>query len=309
MPLDTTSSYPLALLRPDGRRWNELRRFQAQLSPIRSSSTSGTTMAGSISGSVDGSSYLEMGNTKVLCTVVGPVEEAQRVAGGAESDRNKAVLSAEVNVAGFSGVERRRQGGRDKRTTEMSHTLVQSLSPNVLLHLYPRSTITLTCHVLSQDGGMLAACLNAATLALVDAGVPMRGYIVGCSAGSMGGKGGGGGTVGDGSSKNEPEEEQDPSDPLLDLNSLEETELPSLTIGLQLSGGTTTSSGDLESTEKEKVTTLISETRFHVARLEGMMAVAVDGCRSLGGLMDEAVRRRGEVVLGGGGGGGGGGVS
>jgi len=55
MPLDT-STYSLALLRLDGRRWNELRRLNAQIS----------TQA-----AADGSSYLEMGNTKVICTVTG----------------------------------------------------------------------------------------------------------------------------------------------------------------------------------------------------------------------------------------------
>src|SRR5436189_2261561 len=50
MPLDT-STYSLALLRLDGRRWNELRRIHAQIS----------TQA-----AADGSSYLEMGNTMVI---------------------------------------------------------------------------------------------------------------------------------------------------------------------------------------------------------------------------------------------------
>ena len=45
MPLDT-STYSLALLRLDGRRWNELRHIHAQIS----------TQA-----AADGSSYLEMG--------------------------------------------------------------------------------------------------------------------------------------------------------------------------------------------------------------------------------------------------------
>jgi exosome complex component RRP41 len=96
MPLDTTT-YHLshALLRLDGRRWNELRRLSAQIS----------TQA-----SADGSSYLEMGNTKVICTVSGPGE----VRGGGRREgveRENAVVVVEVGVAGFAGVERRRGGG------------------------------------------------------------------------------------------------------------------------------------------------------------------------------------------------------
>jgi exosome complex component RRP41 len=95
MPLDT-STYALSLLRLDGRRWNELRRLHAQIS----------TQA-----AADGSSYLEMGNTKVLCTVTGPFEGpkqggGQQGGGGKDTD---ARVEVEVGFAGFSGVERRRR--------------------------------------------------------------------------------------------------------------------------------------------------------------------------------------------------------
>ena len=97
MPLDT-SSYSLALLRLDGRRWNELRRLHAQIS----------TQA-----SADGSSYLEMGNTKVICTVTGPSEQ-KPVGGAGRGGSDKAEIRAEISVAGFSGVERKRRGRTDK---------------------------------------------------------------------------------------------------------------------------------------------------------------------------------------------------
>ncbi len=96
MPLDT-STYSLALLRLDGRRWNELRRIHAQIS----------TQAGA-----DGSSYLEMGNTKVICTVSGPAE-GRRGGGGGGRDES-AEIKVEIALAGFSGVERRKRGRADK---------------------------------------------------------------------------------------------------------------------------------------------------------------------------------------------------
>ena len=94
MPLDT-STYHLSLLRLDGRRWNELRRLHAQIS----------TQA-----SADGSSYLEMGNTKIICTVSGPAE----IRGGGRREgveRDNAVVNVEVAVAGFSGTDRKRRRG------------------------------------------------------------------------------------------------------------------------------------------------------------------------------------------------------
>lgn len=95
MPLDS-STYALSLLRLDGRRWNELRRISAQIS----------TQAAS-----DGSSYLEMGNTKVICTIAGPSEG--RRGGGAGGDDGRATIEVEVGLAGFSG-ERRRKGRGDR---------------------------------------------------------------------------------------------------------------------------------------------------------------------------------------------------
>lgn len=97
MPLDT-STYSLALLRLDGRRWNELRRLTAQIS----------TQA-----AADGSSYLEMGNTKVICTVTGPTE-GKRTGGAGTGGGNEAEVRVEIGIAGFSGVDRKRRGRNDK---------------------------------------------------------------------------------------------------------------------------------------------------------------------------------------------------
>ena len=96
MPLDT-STYSLALLRLDGRRWNELRRLNAEIS----------TQA-----AADGSSYLEMGNTKVICTVTGPAEG--KSSGGSRSGGDKADVQVSICVAGFSGVDRKRRTRGDK---------------------------------------------------------------------------------------------------------------------------------------------------------------------------------------------------
>jgi len=98
MPLDT-SSYSLALLRLDGRRWNELRRIHAQIS---------------IQAAADGSSYLEMGNTKVICTVAGPAEGRRTGGGGGGGGGGDAQIQVDISIAGFSGVERKRRGRSDK---------------------------------------------------------------------------------------------------------------------------------------------------------------------------------------------------
>ena len=97
MPLDT-SSYSLALLRLDGRRWNELRRIHAQISTQPAA---------------DGSSYLEMGNTKVICTVSGP-QELKRTGLQPSGGGNEARIEVEVGIAGFAGVDRKRTSKGDR---------------------------------------------------------------------------------------------------------------------------------------------------------------------------------------------------
>ncbi|KAI9861408.1 MAG: Exosome non-catalytic core component [Trichoglossum hirsutum] len=246
MPLDT-SSYSFALLRLDGRRWNELRRIHAQIS----------TQA-----AADGSSYLEMGNTKVICTIAGPAEVRRTGGGSADAE-----VKVEIDIAGFSGVERKKRTKTDKRVAEMRYTIANAFSSSLLTHLYPRSTIQITLHILSQDGSLLAACLNAATLALIDAGIPMTDYIVACTAGSTSSY----------SSNNES------ADPLLDLNGLEEMELPFLTVGTLGAG--------------EKVSVLVMETRIQIGRLESMLAVGVDGCKQVREILNEVVRKQGKRVV------------
>ncbi|PMD57730.1 ribosomal protein S5 domain 2-like protein [Hyaloscypha bicolor E] len=249
MPLDT-STYSLALLRLDGRRWNELRRLTAQIS----------TQA-----AADGSSYLEMGNTKVICTVTGPLEA--KSTSGNRSGGDRADVQVSIRIAGFSGVDRKRRGRGDKRTQEMQTTIANAFSQSLFTHLYPHSTITLSLHILSQDGSLLAALLNASTLALIDAGIPMRDYICACTAGST-------------SSYSSNDEK---ADPLLDLNNMEEQELPFLTVATL---------GDTDD-----VSVLVMETRVQIGRLEGMLAVGVDGCKQVREILDQVVRKRGTKIL------------
>lgn len=256
-PLDT-STYSFALLRVDGRRWNELRRLHAQ---IRTQSAS------------DGSSYLEMGHTKVICVITGPTEKRFAAGagagsgGGGGSNKGSAEFDVSISIAGFSSIDRKRRARTDKRVAEMSHTVAQALSRVVLCHLFPNSTITVSLTVLSQDGSLLAALFNAATLALIDAGIPMSDYVTACTSGST----------------SSYAANDDAADPLLDLNQQEEQELPFLTVATL--------------GESDRVCALVCESRVQVSRLEGMLAVGVDGCKQVRALLDQVVRERGRKMI------------
>lgn len=114
---------------------------------------------------------------------------------------------------------------------------------------------------------MLAACINACTLALIDAGIPSADYLVACTAGST----------------SSYATDDEAADPLLDLNGSEELELPFLTVATL--------------GETDKVGVLVMETRVQVARVEGMLAVAVDGCKQVREILDGVVRRQGKKQL------------
>src|SRR5690349_8477463 len=105
-------------------------------------------------------------------------------------------------------MDRRRWTKGDKRVQELQTTISQAFQAHLITHLYPRSTISISLHVLSLDGALLAACLNAASLALVDAGVPMPSILAAITTGSIA-------PTDDATSKSEP---------ILDLNNAEEQE-------------------------------------------------------------------------------------
>jgi exosome complex component RRP41 len=126
--------------------------------------------------------------------------------------------------------------------------------------------------VLAADGGVLAGCLNAAGIALVDAGVPMPGLLCAVSSGVV----------------ENIDEESGRVEPLLDLNGSEEMEVPFLTVATVGGLGV-----------EDRVSVLVMESRCQAGdgRLEGMMAVGVDGCKQVRTLMEGTIRRHGVKVL------------
>ena len=84
----------------------------------------------------------------------------------------------------YATVDRRKRK-TDRRATEASVMLTGVLEHACQLERYPRAEITVTLSILQSDGSELAVALNAATLALVDAGVAMSDMPVACTAGYL----------------------------------------------------------------------------------------------------------------------------
>lgn len=145
----------------------------------------------------------------------------------------------------------------DKRLQEMSISIQRLFQEALLVHLYPRTVIDVSLFIVAQDGGLYSACINAATLALVDAGISMIDYVS-CASTAMFG-----------------------TNALLDPAHSEETELPFVITAII--------------GKSERISLLLCENRLPLDRLETALAVSLSGCHSLRELMDKEVRAHGKT--------------
>ncbi|KAA8922057.1 MAG: exosome complex exonuclease Rrp41 [Thermoplasma sp.] len=154
-------------LRLDGRSFNELRPIKIQAGILNRA---------------DGSAYIEWGGNKIMVGVYGPKEAYPKHS----QDIDHAIVKARYNMAAFS-VDERKRPGPDRRTMEISKVISEALSSSIMIEQFPRAEIDVYIEVLQADAGTRIAGLTAATVALADAGVPMRDMVVGCTAGKVDG--------------------------------------------------------------------------------------------------------------------------
>ena len=65
----------------------------------------------------------------------------------------------------------------------MSLLIQETFESCILLQRFPRSQIDICVQVLQSDGSALSIAINAVTLALIDAGIPMMDFVCACSVG------------------------------------------------------------------------------------------------------------------------------
>jgi|TARA_B100001964_G_C14227258_1_gene598267 exosome complex component RRP41 len=131
----------------------------------------------------DGSAYLEWGGNKVLAACYGPREVHPRHL----SMSHKALLRCTYNMAPFS-VNDRKRPGPDRRSTEISKVTRQALEPVVLTNLFPKTAIDVFIEILQANAGTRCTGITAASVAIADAGIPMKDLIPACAAGKVGGE-------------------------------------------------------------------------------------------------------------------------
>jgi len=152
-------------LRLDGRKPDELRPIKIEVGVLSNA---------------DGSAYIEQGKNKILAAVYGPKELHPKHL--ALPDRM--VLRCRYHMAPFS-VQERKSPAPSRREIELSKVIREALEPAVFVEYYPRTAVDVFIEVLQADGSTRCTSITAASLALADAGIPMRDLVAACSAGKV----------------------------------------------------------------------------------------------------------------------------
>jgi exosome complex component RRP41 len=152
-------------IRIDGRRFDDMRPIEA---------------AAGVLEKADGSAMFRMGNTVAIVGVFGP----RKVFPKHQEEAERAILRTRYNMAPFATTERGRPGP-NRRSQEISLVTRQALMPVLLLDEFPKTAIDVHIEVLQADASTRCCGINAAALALADAGVPMRDLVASSSAGKV----------------------------------------------------------------------------------------------------------------------------
>ena len=151
--------------RIDGRATDELRNIKIEVGVFKRA---------------DGSSYIEWGGNKIYCAVYGPREAYPRFL--QKSDR--AILKCRYNMASFA-VEERKRPGPSRRGVEIGKVTQGALEPALLLENFPKCMVEVNIEVIQADAGTRCAGITAASVALANAGIPMKELVPACAAGKV----------------------------------------------------------------------------------------------------------------------------
>ena len=152
-------------LRLDGRKLDEMREVQIEAGVLPAA---------------DGSAWVKHGLNVAVCAVYGPMEAHPRKI----QRQDRAVIDLRYNMAPFSTSDRIRPGF-NRRSREISKVTAEALESVVLVERYPRSKIRVEIEILSAEAGTRCVGITAASVALADAGIPMRDMIVGVASGKV----------------------------------------------------------------------------------------------------------------------------
>lgn len=151
--------------RPSGRALNEMRPMSAKVGVVPNA---------------DGSAMFAFGNTIAIAAVYGPRQlHPQHM-----QDPAAGILRVNYDLLSFSVSDRKRPGP-SRRSQEISKMTEWALSPVLDLENFPNTVIDVQIYILQADAGTRTAGINAASLALAHAGIPMKNLVCSVAVGKQ----------------------------------------------------------------------------------------------------------------------------
>jgi len=151
----------------DGRKFDEMRPIEAKVGVIPRA---------------DGSAYFSFGNTKAIAAVYGPRPLHPVFLQNPE----KGIIRVYYDMLSFSVPERKKPGPA-RRSMEISYVTKKALEPVLQLEAFPNTVTDVFINVIQANASTRVAGINAASMALAHAGIPMTDLVGGVSIGYVGG--------------------------------------------------------------------------------------------------------------------------
>lgn len=158
----------MAYKREDGRKLDECRPMEAKTGVVPNA---------------DGSAMFKIGKTIAIAVVRGPRQLHPRFLQNPE----KGVLRCNYNMMAFSGAGDRVRPGPSRRSKEISYVTTKALEPVLDLSKYPNAVIDVFVELIQTDAGTRCAGIVAASMALADAGIPMKDLVSAVAVGVIDG--------------------------------------------------------------------------------------------------------------------------
>lgn len=152
----------------DARKFDEPREMEARAGIIKRA---------------DGSAMFRMGKTIVIAAVYGP----RQLYPSFLQDPETGILRCNYDMLSFSVTERKRPGP-SRRSVEISLVTTNALLPAIDLSGFPNTVVDVFIQVIQADAGTRCCGICAASMALADAGIPMKDLVCSISVGKVGDK-------------------------------------------------------------------------------------------------------------------------
>jgi len=128
----------------------------------------------------DGSALFAFGDTVAIAAVYGPRQlHPQHM-----QDPSTGILRVNYDLLSFS-VHDRKKPGPSRRSQEISKVIEWALLPVLNLKEFPNTVIDVQIYIPQADASTRVAGINAASMALAHAGIPMKDLVTAVSVGKL----------------------------------------------------------------------------------------------------------------------------